>query len=307
MSRSLAIMLLLLLPLAAAAQAVGNQQAGAAPWVLAQQPGMATDVAPGTVLPLWRGADGRLLVFKLSHSATNTAAAQARAPLSFQAVDAATLDAAGLQYGLAPNLHAQAELTQRTLINQPLRLLGTEVGASYDFGRYMVGLSVGANSAAERNDALPRVLPGVAPGVNGLSSFDSDMHVRAQGRLALGDQTGIDLGASTGRIQLLPGNLLGVSTLDQRTLSFGVDHGPLSGSLIERTMQPQAGIPGGFNASRRWSSVDLGVTWRLPWRGELSVGAQNLWSSGPAANTPVGPQPDQSRTPYVQYHQDLNP
>jgi hypothetical protein len=47
------------------------------------------------------------------------------------------------------------------------------------------------------------------------------------------------------------------------------------------------------------------VTWRLPWSGSLSVGAQNLWSSGTPANTPVGPEPDQSRTPYVQYHQDL--
>ena len=53
------------------------------------------------------------------------------------------------------------------------------------------------------------------------------------------------------------------------------------------------------------SAIDLGVTWRLPWRGELSVGAQNVWSSGNAPNSPTGPEPDQSRTPYVQYHQDL--
>jgi hypothetical protein len=99
--------------------------------------------------------------------------------------------------------------------------------------------------------------------------------------------------------------LLGVSVLDQTALSFGVDHGPLSGRLTGRTMQPEAGIPGSLYTDRRWNSIDLGVTWRLPWRGSLSVGAQNLWSSGAPANTPVGPEPDQSRTPYVQYHQDL--
>jgi len=61
----------------------------------------------------------------------------------------------------------------------------------------------------------------------------------------------------------------------------------------------------GLNPDRRWSAIDLGVTWRLPWRGELSVGAQNVWSSGNAPSSPAGPEPDQSRTPYVQYHQDL--
>jgi hypothetical protein len=67
-----------------------------------------------------------------------------------------------------------------------------------------------------------------------------------------------------------------------------------------------AGVPGnGYAPDRRWNSIDLGVTWRLPWQGSLSVGAQNLWSSGTPANTPMGPEPDQSRTPYVQYHQDL--
>ena len=60
-----------------------------------------------------------------------------------------------------------------------------------------------------------------------------------------------------------------------------------------------------YNTDRRWNSIDLGVTWHLPWQGSLSFGAQNVWSSGNSANTPAGPEPDQSRTPYVQYHQDL--
>jgi hypothetical protein len=109
-----------------------------------------------------------------------------------------------------------------------------------------------------------------------------------------------------GRIRLMPGNLLGIDTLDQKALSFGVDSGPLSGTLIGRTMQPLAGGgAGALSADQRWSSIDLGVTFRLPWQGALSIGAQNLWSSGNSVNTPVGPEPDQSRTPYVQYHQDL--
>lgn len=305
MPRLAVILALLLLPLAAVAQSL-DDSAGAPPWLRVVPLGQVAEAGSGLGVPLWRGADGQALVLDVGRDASNPSE-QPRAPLSLRALDPTTVYAAGLQYSLTSNLRAQAEVTQGRSINQPSLLTGTELGASYDLGPYRVGLSVGANNASKQNLALPRILPGIAPGVDGLSSFDSDMHVRARGRLKLGNHTGIDLGASTGRIQLLPGNLLGVNTLDQSTLSFGVDHGPLSGALIERTIQPQAGIPGNFNgATKRWSSIDLGVTWRLPWRGELSVGAQNLWSSGPAANTPIGPEPDQSRTPYVQYHQDLH-
>lgn len=296
-----ATLMLFLLPLAAAAQAVGDRGA-AAERLLVQPPSQFTEVVPGVALPLWRGADGHLLA--LSVDRKTSTGTDVQAPLALRVVDASNVLSTGLQYGLAPNLQAHAELTQRSWMGTPLRLRDGELGASYAMGRYSVGLSVGT-SGIPNNVALPRVLPGAAPGVDGLADFDSSTQLNARGRVALGSNTGIDLGASTGRIRLLPGNLLGVSTLDQKALSFGVDHGALSGSLVGRTLQPLAGIPGSSSADRRWSSIDLGVTWRLPWRGELSVGTQNLWSSGEPVNTPAGPEPNQSRTPYVQYHQDL--
>lgn len=303
MPRLSALLLMLLLPLAAVGQSVSGDSA-LAEHLLNQPPAQMSEVSPGVLVPLWRGADGRLLVLKANRG-NGVKAQRNDAPLVFRAVDAPSVMTTGLQYGLAPGLQAHAEISEHSWVNQPLRVLGSEVGATYDAGRYSVGLSVGANSTPDNAAVLPRVLPGAAPGVDGLASFDSSTQLNARGRLALGARSGIDLGASVGRIHLLPGNLLGISTLDQKALSFGVDHGPLSGTLVGRTMQPQAGIPGGFNPDRRWSSIDLGVTWRLPWRGSLSVGAQNLWSSGTPANSPVGPEPDQSRTPYVQYHQDL--
>lgn len=303
MRRLFALLLISLLPLAAAGQSVGDGNA-MAERLLAQPPDQVTEVEPGVLVPLWRGADGRLLALKADRS-TGAEALRKNAPLALHVVDAASVMTTGLEYGLGPQLQAHAEVSERSWANSNLRVLGSEVGATFDTGRYSVGVSVGASSTPNNNAVLPRVLPGAAPGVDGLSSFDSSAQLNAHGRLALGSKSGIDLGASVGRIHLLPGNLLGINTLDQKALSFGVDHGPLSGVLTGRTMQPQAGIPGNLNADRRWNSIDLGVTWRLPWRGSLSVGAQNLWSSGTPANTPVGPEPDQSRTPYVQYHQDL--
>lgn len=295
---------MLLLPLAAVGQsAVGDD--AVADHLLSQQPAQMAQVAPGVVVPLWLGANGHLLALKADRGSSADALRNSTL-LSFHVVDASSVTSTGLQYGLAPNLQANAEVSQRTWINQPTRVIGSEVGATYNTGRYSLGLSVGANSTQDSSATLPRILPSAAAGVDGLSSFDSSAQVNARGRLAFGNTSGIDLGASVGRIHLLPGNLLGINTLDQKALSFGVDHGALSGMLIGRTMEPQVGVPGAnLSPDRRWNSIDLGVTWRLPWRGQLSVGAQNLWSSGTPSNTPVGPEPDQSRTPYVQYHQDL--
>ncbi len=295
---------MLLLPLAAAGQSAAGDDA-TAEHLLSQQPAQLAPAGAGVSVPLWLGPNGHVLALKADKFSSADALRSATL-LSFHVVDASSVNSTGLQYGLAPNLQANAEVSQRTWVNQPTRILGSEVGATYNAGRYSLGLSVGANSTQDSSATLPRILPGAAAGVDGLSSFDSSAQVNARGRLALGNTSGIDLGASVGRIHLLPGNLLGVNALDQKALSFGVDHGSVSGMLIGRTMEPQVGIPGGSLApDRRWNSIDLGVTWRLPWRGQLSVGAQNLWSSGTPANTPAGPEPDQSRTPYVQYHQDL--
>ncbi|MEO9077760.1 MAG: hypothetical protein ABI268_00475 [Rhodanobacter sp.] len=299
--RSLSILLLILaLPLVATAQSVGVDSAQATR-LLAQQQQL---TSPDVMVPLWYSGAGRLMVLKAEHH-SGPDDQRDSSLLGLRPFNAGDATSAGLQYGVGPGLQAHAEVSGRSWLNSNSRVLGSEVGAIYDAGGYRLGLSVGSTSTPHRDVALPRVLPGAAPGIDGLASFDSSAQINALGRLSLGRKSGIDLGASMGRIHLLPGNLLGVSVMDQKALSVGVDHGPLSGMLIGRTMQPEAGIPGNLYTDKRWNSLDLGVTWRLPWRGSLSVGAQNLWSSGTPANTPVGPEPDQSRTPYVQYHQDL--
>lgn len=302
MRRLSVLMLILLLPVAAVGQSARGDQA-VAEHLLAQPSASMNAAAPGVAVPLWRDAEGRLLVLRADRRSGAEALRQ-NAPLALPVLDAAGVMTTGLQYGMGPRLQAHAEVSEQSWANPRLRVLGSEVGATYDAGNYSVGLSVGTHSAPD-NVVLPRVLPGAAPGVVGLSSFDNSAQLNAHGRLQLGERSGIDVGASVGRIHLLPGNVLGIDTLDQKALSFGVDHGSLSGMLTGRTMRPQAGVAGRMNADARWNSIDLGVTWRLPWSGSLSVGAQNLWSSGAAVNTPVGPEPDQSRTPYVQYHQDL--
>lgn len=297
MRRLLLTLPLLCMPLIAAGQTLSGDQPGSSVWNQPLQGVLKT----GQQQP----APGSLLV-QSQRGTTADVQDSGTTSLSLDPLSSGTVNRSTVQYGVTSNVSAQAGVTQRSWATQP-RIVSSEVGATYNDGRYSLGVSV-AQDQVPNATPLPRVLPGAVPGVNGLPDFDSATQLNARGRFALNANSGVLLGASMGRIRLLPGNQLGLTTLDQRALSFGIQHGDVSTSIVGRTMQPEpgTGVPGMLNADRRWNSIDLGVTWRLPWQGSLSFGAQNLWSSGNAANTPAGPpEPDQSRTPYVQYHQDL--
>ncbi|MGF6710189.1 hypothetical protein QFZ41_001153 [Luteibacter sp. W1I16] len=317
MRRSLLTMLLFM-PLAAAGQVAPVGSDATASQLLGQQPVSSGRADQGS-LPLWRAPDGRTL------SLQSDDRADPAKPLALRPVDSGPFLSSGLQYDLGPRVQAHASVSGQGWINSvescstsagntdrcstpgaPPRIVGSELGATFRGTGYSVGVGVGSSRPTGTGAALPRVVPGLAT-ASGLpiSALSSSTELNAHGRVDLGARSGIDLGASIGRIRLLPGNLLGIGAVDQKALSFGVDRGPLSGSITGRTMQPEANAVNGINPDRRWSAIDLGVTWRLPWRGELSVGAQNVWSSGNAPSSPAGPEPDQSRTPYVQYHQDL--
>lgn len=146
--------------------------------------------------------------------------------------------------------------------------------------------------------------------------------IEANGSVELGDSgTHFNMGASLGRVRLLPDNVRvlrpgavrlnssfepGLDRIDQKAITLGLGKGAISGALVGRLMQPEASGQVQAGAMRQWSAVDLGITVRLPWEGELSLGAQNLWSSGESTSLPsTDRNPVQSRIPYIQYHQEL--
>ncbi len=217
MRRPLALAVTLLLPLAAAGQVLPGDGQRLASQLLSRPADQVAEVSPGVVVPLWRGADGRVLMLGSGQQPAGNAAGYA--PLAFGMMDAGAVASSGLRYQLTPSVQAHAGVTEHSWVNTPYRVLGSEVGATYNAGRYSLGLSMGAD-AVSNAARLPRVLPGALPGVNGLSSFGSSTQLNARGRLALDASSGIDLGASVGRIHLLPGNLMGIDTLDQKALSF---------------------------------------------------------------------------------------
>lgn len=72
--------------------------------------------------------------------------------------------------------------------------------------------------------------------------------------------------------------------------AFGIN---VIGQVIETPGQPD------------WRALGLGVTWRTPWSGQLSVGAENVVTRGrnPFATGQNGE--DDGTVPYIRYEQDL--
>lgn len=137
-----------------------------------------------------------------------------------------------------------------------------------------------------------------------MSGLDQQTALFARGRWQFDDNAALDVGASYGKGTTLPYATLGGGALpgidiDQLSLSLGVDAGSLRGAIVGHVMRSDDPLI----VSRKWTALDLGVSWRTPWRGEISVGAQNLWSA--PLDAPRETDPNQARTPYIQYRQDL--
>ncbi|TAA12531.1 hypothetical protein EA658_10665 [Pseudoxanthomonas winnipegensis] len=154
-----------------------------------------------------------------------------------------------------------------------------------------VGLSLGSG-----HDTLPAWMTGngVSPGrfeQNDLAVF---------GQKNLGREGFVTIGGTVAHAKLVPASEL-TSIPDQwtsRSLSLGGGYGAFSGSIIGRVVDAP-GQPG------KWEGLGVGVTWRTPWSGQLTVGAENIVTSGKnpfAPNSPIG---DDGTVPYVRYEQDL--
>lgn len=120
------------------------------------------------------------------------------------------------------------------------------------------------------------------------------------GELSLSEQSRLGVALAMSRLPRLE------NSPDIGRVQFSLAYGDFSADMA--TQMIRQGIE---TVSPWWASMDLGVSWRTPWSGIISVGARNLFSSGdppqlgnsPAAN--VNEADAFSRTPYVRYEQDF--
>ncbi|MBW8776583.1 MAG: hypothetical protein JF596_16695, partial [Stenotrophomonas sp.] len=89
-----------------------------------------------------------------------------------------------------------------------------------------------------------------------------------------------------------------VDRWDSKSLSIGAGYGNFTGSIIGRVVDVP-GKPG------KWEGLGIGLTWRTPWSGQLTVGAENVISRGKNPFSPRNESNDDGTVPYVRYEQDL--
>ena len=82
------------------------------------------------------------------------------------------------------------------------------------------------------------------------------------------------------------------------SLTIGGGYGRFGASIVGHVVE----TPG----QPKWEGLGLGLTWRTPWSGQLTVGADNLVTKGRNPFAPnVNGRDDEGTVPYIRYEQDL--
>ena len=300
---------------------------------------LTAEAAPGIagsgsqVVPLWASDDGRLLAIV---GMTQRAGAPILPPSpafgglsDLRIIDATDLFSAGLRWRPGHGLRADMVVGVPSAASVPLfsafgcmapecaaarepeTLLGT-LGAGWtSSGARAFDVSFGLSWLDVRQPERgldpffhPQASPIALLSMPDSSPYhlDSSLLLSARGSWQLERGGMIDLTAGVGRSNVAPlwYGVPGTVELDQVSLGLGIASGSLRGSIVGHVISTDDPAVMG---ARRWSGLDLGVSWRTPWRGEVSFGAQNLW--GAPIDVPREADSAQSRMPYVQYRQDL--
>ena len=154
-----------------------------------------------------------------------------------------------------------------------------------------LGLSFGNG-----RDTLPAWL---APNQAGGAQFSqNDFSLFAE--KAISREGFVSVGGTVARARLVPAADV-PEMADQwntRSLSVGGGYGSFGANIVGRVVN----VPG---ESEVWKGLGLGLSWRTPWNGQLSVGADNVVTRGKNPFPINGKPGDEGTVPYVRYQQDL--
>jgi len=288
---------------------------------------LSTDVdaisAGRSVVPIWSGTNGELLALVALPQGwvdSSVAATPAYAgPSTWRLADSAS-SASGLTLQFVNGVHLDALLGRYAPsiapcagscknVDEGLRWNAASgvLGIGWTSPEGALDLSYGLSwlkspMTSPGPDALLNPLPALENGSGSRwsASMTEESALFARGRWRFEQDAALDLTASYGHLLGSPvaGALLPSVDLDQLSLSLGLDVGSLRGAIVGHVLSSDDPLLAG----KRWTTLDLGVSWRTPWAGVLSVGAQNVLSAQPGS--PRNPE-GQARTPYIQYRQDL--
>jgi len=206
-------------------------------------------------------------------------------------------------------------LMQGTLqLELPGQVATAEVGIAAEGKRWELGLSYGQTWLEDATSpwltyagsTAPR-LPTAAIAPNDLERLDRrGLAMAAQWRLT--EASALQLNAAINQLRLQDNPIAAPIKLDRTEIGLGLVFGALSGTVTGHT-QSSIGPQLGSLPLPAFSGLDVGISWRTPWRAELSVGTHNVISNGDPVLLPT-PQANvidagAARTPYVRYKQDL--
>lgn len=250
--------------------------------------------AHAEALPVWNRANGRveavLLVEPLSSNTWQFGNTRLNAALGVRAGDTLGLvcdngTALGAAIGnLADNCSVAS-------FGQPAGGRPAGIGASVGRGGTRLGLGFG-----NTQDTLPTWL---VPGASGGTRIRENT-LTLIGEKNIGREATVTIGGTVARARLVSPEAVPAlaDRWDVRTLSVGTNVGRFGASIIGRVVDSPL-QPG------RWEGVGLGLSWRTPWSGQLSVGADNVVTHGKNPFAPAAAATEEGTVPYVRYQQDL--
>ena len=116
-----------------------------------------------------------------------------------------------------------------------------------------------------------------------------------------GSEAVVSIGGTVAHARLVPADQVPAlaDRWSSKSLSIGGGIGDFGASIVGRVVD----VPG---QPEQWQGLGLGLTWRTPWSGKLTVGAENVVTRGRNPFSPAYEGDEEEGTvPYVRYEQDL--
>ena len=252
----------------------------------------------GTMVPVLNRDDGRLEAVLLLEPATTGAGAGARWHFGNTTLEATYGLRAGDSLALLCDRRSGLSAAIGQLANNCVMAMLDRKGNASRHGS--AGLSLDRNGnklgieVGNGHDVLPAWL---SPNNIAGDVESSDFSLLAE--KSIGREAFVSVGGTVARARLVPATDV-PQLADQwntRSLSIGGGYGSFGANIVGRVVS----VPG---ESDVWKGLGLGLTWRTPWSGQLSVGADNVITRGrnPFSTGNLG---EEGTVPYVRYQQDL--
>lgn len=267
---------------------------GAASGVHAQS---ADSKADATLLPVWN-TNGKLeAVLQLEPSTTPVAGARWRA--GGNTLDAVFGVSAGDTLGLVCDRRNGLASAIGNLANHCMLATLDSDGSDREFNAG-ASLSRGNNRVGVVLGNARETLPAWLSPNSRVGKLDQNS-LTLYGQKNIGREATVSIGGTLARARLIPADDIPSEVTDRwttKTFTVGAGVGNFGANIIGRVVDTP-GAPG------HWSGLGLGLTWRTPWSGQLTVGAENVVTRGKNPFAPSNSDQDEGTVPYVRYEQDL--